>query len=280
MPRRQADSLTPMSAHELDDAGPGHATLDDPAPAPRVRDRRDRRIWVQGGSSTQRWRADLLGWAALAAGLGLLAAAASHRFIGGALGNWLALFAIWLGFVVPVVIALTRSVPRGLFRWRWTDLMVGVALGLAIRGLQGAVQGYGLPRPWPSYLTFNGSLPPTWWLDQLLIPGVITPVVEELFFHGLLLVALYTLVRRHSHSKIAAGTASALAVTGVFVLMHVATSSAITGDAAVGVAAIGLVGAVVVLLTGRIWAAVILHLVYNLSYVALALIGTAAALAG
>ena len=101
---------------------------------------------------------------------------------------------------------------------------------------------------------------------------LIAPVLEEFFFHGALLVALYTVLRRPV-GKLAAGIGALLVTTGAFVLVH-GLAGTLGVDAIVGLVLVAGVGGALVLLTGRIWAAVLLHITYNAVFVALALVGT------
>ena len=171
---------------------------------------------------------------------------------------------IWLALLVPIVIGFRRSTPRGLLRFRAQDLLTGLMFGLALR----AVAGWMAPlAAWPTL--------DSWWTDALA-PALVGPVVEEFFFHGLLLVALYTVFRRASRSRLAAGTATALITTALFVLAHQLTGALDDHwSRPASITLVALVGALLVLLTGRIWSAVILHVTFNASYVLLGLLALA-----
>lgn len=246
--------------------------------------RRDRgrpsrpREWRTGGTSVQRWGWLLLGWAVVALGAGVLVATAATEFVGGVAGGWLGTGALWLAMLVPVVFALRMSVPRGLFRFRWVDLLFGIVLGLVLRLIAGwlaqAATGVSV---WPAYPTADGALPGDWWFTDLVVPVAVGPAIEELFFHALLLVVLYTAFRRLTEVRSIAGAGAALVTTGLFLLLHQLTGSlAPTWDGAVAIALVGLTGALLVLLTGRFWPALVLHIVFNGSYVVLAVVGTLA----
>lgn len=212
---------------------------------------RPRRVWLQGGTSTQSWDWDLVAWAIVALAAGILAAIVLPGIPG----------LIWLALAVPVVLGFRRSIPRGLLRFRAHDLLLGVMLGLVLR------VGAGWMAPLATWPTID-----SWWTDALA-PAVVAPIVEELFFHGLLLVALYTVFRRASRSRSSAGIATALITTAAFVLAHLLTGT--TGDhwsGPVSIALLAVTGAALVLLTGRLWPALILHLTFNASYVGLGLI--------
>jgi membrane protease YdiL (CAAX protease family) len=273
------------SAGRFDSLGLAEAEIEEsPEQERRPRRRRPRapRVWLQGGSTTQRWSWVLVGGALMGLGAGLLIATAASALIGGTLGGWVGSLVLWASMIVPVVLAYSRSVPRGLLRFRATDLLFGILLGLALRVVSGwfeqAERG---SAPWPALPTTNGGLSGVDWLVDAVVPVVVSPVVEEFFFRGFLLVALYTVFRRLTRLPSVAGAGAALISTGIFLLLHQFTGS-LSGDAAgaASIALFGLATAVLVLITGRFWAALIAHIVFNGSYVALAVVGTLAGLNG
>lgn len=245
------------------------ATLE-PLGAPRVRDWRDR------GRTTRRWGWEMVGWVVVALGAGVLVGTALTQFVGGAGGAALATAAVWLAMFVPIALAFSRSVPRGLLRFRPVDVLYALVFGVMLRISEGwldmAAGGTGA---FPTYGTLNA----TWWFSDLLGPVIIAPVLEEFFFHAVLLIALYSALRRLTRSRAVAGVFSVLLTSGVFVLAH-ALTGALTWDAAVTLLLVGLVNGALVVLTGRIWGAVLVHIVFNGSFVVLALIGTALGSAG
>jgi membrane protease YdiL (CAAX protease family) len=231
---------------------------------------RRRRPWWRGGSSVRRWRSDVLGWAALGLGAGLLLAA----WLGGLVGTAL----LWVGMLVPVVFAFRRGVPRGLLRIRAVDLLYGLVLAGILRIIQGwSAIGFGGSGALPSYPTLDGALPPLWWAEDLIGGVLVAPVVEEFFFRGLLLVALFTVVRRFAgRDRASIGIAGFVAIVtsaGLFVLTHQLVST-LTPDAAVSLALLGVTGGLLVVFTGRIWPAVLLHVFYNGTGMLLVLAGT------
>lgn len=231
------------------------------------------RDWVQGGTSTQPLTWMTLAWVVVSLGLGLLAANLANALVGGETGARLGTLALWAGMLVPVVVVFVRTRPRGLFRFRGTDLLFGVVLGLALRVFVGWIEGAVNGRvDWPAYPSLGGS----WIYDELITTALIAPIVETLFFNGVLLVTLYTVFRRLTDQRIAAGVAAALTMTGTFMLVHAATGSLGTVAVIAAVALVGVATATLVLVTGRIWGALVLHVVFNASYVVLAVVGTIA----
>ena len=235
--------------------------------------RRGRRTWVQGGSSVARWRTDLLGWALVSLAIGILASVTLNQVLPSAIAGWAAPVALWAALLVPIVLAFRRSIPRPLLQFRAVDLLYGVVLGGMLRLVQGWLAlAAGGSDAWPSYVTLDGHLPASWWFTELASGVVISPVLEEFFFRSVLLIVVYSVVRRSAGAG-TAGFVAVIASTGLFVLGHTLTIG-IAWDMAVSIGLVGLVCSLLVLLTGRIWGALLVHVTFNASYVALAVVGT------
>jgi len=174
--------------------------------------------------------------------------------------------------LVPVVRAFSLSRPAGLLRFRALDLLYAVVLGGMLRLIQGFVEAAGGAAGFPAAPTAGGRVPTSWWLTEVLPSVAVAPVVEEFFFRAVLLISIYTILRR-GFGAVAAGLAAAVVSTGFFVALHAFTTTA-SVDGIVATALLGMVCAALVMLTGRIWGAVLLHIVYSSTYVALALVGT------
>lgn len=277
--RETRADLTPTA--EPDVAVAGVAPVDD---EPRARGHRPRRPreWRTGGTSVQHWNWLLVGWAVVALGAAVLIATASTEFIGGVAGGWIGTIAVWAALVIPVIFAYRGSIPRGLLRFRPVDVLFGLVIGVALRFVAGALQAAATGSTvWPTYMTANGALPGDWWFGELIVPVVIGPLLEEFFFHGFLLVLLYTVFRRLTDVRWVAGLGSLLITTGLFLLLHQLTGSLVaTWDGAASVGLVGLLGGLLVLLTGRIWGAVLLHVAFNAAYVLLAVVGTLVGVGG
>lgn len=232
--------------------------------------RRARRVrrddWRLGGRSVFRWREDLLAVALMGLGGGILAGLAAQT-LGAPASVSTAL--LWVGMLAAVVVALRRSRPVGLLRIRPVDMLWAVGLGLAVR----LVQGWTAPdAALPHLPTVDGRLDSGWWFDGLVGPVVIAPVVEEGFFRVVILVSLYALLRS-PFGSFAGGVVAALVSTALFVAVHGMMGGVdLSGLVAVGV--LGGVCSLLVLLTGRIWAAVGVHAVYNALGVAIAVVGS------
>ncbi|MCR2784966.1 CPBP family glutamic-type intramembrane protease [Microbacterium sp. zg.B96] len=225
----------------------------------------------------QKWREMLAAWALLSLGAGVLLGYAVAWLL--PTTPWaapLSTFILWLSMLIPVVIAFQRSRPVGLLKLRPIDALYGVALGMLLRLMQGWVHAAaGTPPPFPSFTTVDGHLPASWLWTEAVPAILVAPVLEEFFFRAVILVAVYTALR-HAFGGVAAGAAAALVSTGLFIVVH-SIGGTLTVDASVALGAVGLACALLVLLTGRIWGAMLVHLFYNASFIALGVVGTLAA---
>jgi len=218
----------------------------------------------------RRWDLAVLSAALIGVGIGVVGGGAASRIA----APWAPLAStvvLWAGLGAAIAFAFLRGRPAGLLRFRPTDLLWGLGLGIALRMMQGWVSGADAAS-FPSAVSLDGSLPSGWWLTDALPAGVIAPVVEEFFFRAVVLVAVYQLLRR-GVGGVAAGMTALLVSAGGFVLLH-ATAGVLTLSDGIQLFAVGATCALVVLLTGRIWGAVLTHVVYNVTYLALVVVGT------
>lgn len=220
-----------------------------------------------------RWRSQVLAIALLGVGIGVLVGTGLTLVLPPAWSGPAATAALWIGMLVPIAWAFARSRPAGLLRIRWLDLLWGIGLGLILRMMQGwlsmAAGGSGAL---PSYPSIGGSMPAGFVFTDVLSPVVFAPMIEEFFFRAVVLVSVYTLLRRPV-GAVMAGACAVVVSSALFVMLHSLTG-ALAVDAVVSLSFLGLVCGSLVMLTGRIWPVVLVHVVYNASFVVLALAGT------
>ncbi|MBB6391080.1 CPBP family intramembrane glutamic endopeptidase [Microbacterium thalassium] len=267
----------PDAAGAPEAAGYGPDSDAEPAeetPTRRSRSMSSRRTdWRLGGRTTSRWRELVLGVAILALGAGVLIGAGAERLLPASVSGFVATGVLWVAMGGTVLWAFLRSRPAYLLRFSPKDLVWGLGLGLIVRTCQGWIDvATGGTGALPSYPTIGGALPDGWVFTDLIAPVVVAPVLEEFFFRAVVLVSLYTILRR-PFGKLVAGLAAGLVSTGLFVLGHWLVGANGAGEV-LSVAVLGVVCSALVLLTGRIWGAVLVHVVYNASFVVLALAGT------
>lgn len=234
---------------------------------------RRRRDWREGGRTVKPWDETVLAIALVALGLALVAAAVIRGFDPGAAASTVASAVALVGMLVAVVIALMRAKPRPLLRLRAVDLLYGLMFGVTLRLVQGwfavAAGGSGA---FPAFDAAPQGRGDVWLFADAGLLLAVAPVVEELFFRGVLLVTAYSVVRRMAGRVPAVLTAVALS-TAAFIAAH-AWTSGIAWEAWATPLAVGFVCAALVLATGRIWGAVFVHFAFNLTYAVLALVGT------
>jgi membrane protease YdiL (CAAX protease family) len=214
----------------------------------------------------------MLGWAVSAVGVGVIGAHLAPSLFpvetvsGGAQGI------IWASMAVPVALAFMRSRPRGLLRFRVIDVVYGIVFGILLRLVQGTVAGIGDgAAPWPSTFSTDGGLPPAFGVDAAA-GSLITPTVEEFLFRGVVLVSAFAVLRR-SVGGVAAGIAAVALSTVLFIAAHEFTTPRDASDL-VSLTLLGVVAGTFTIGTGRIWAAVAVHVVFNASGFALVAAGT------
>jgi len=200
----------------------------------------------------------------------LLGAAASRVLVLGPGASSVVTTVFTLGpLVVCALIAIRVATDDGfgrrvLLTWRWTDVALGLVVALVVRAVHeiivpttgGLVGGFGAPLIYVVVLI-------------VLTAAVVSPVVEELFFRGVVLAALRSALTRLGPrwSAVIAVTVS----TGVFVAAHVVVSPA----GPVGVVAPLLVGVgagILFCVTGRTSAGVVAHVGVNASGIVLLLV--------
>ncbi|MDR7184921.1 membrane protease YdiL (CAAX protease family) [Microbacterium trichothecenolyticum] len=282
MPDQPSDAAPTVDLWSLrPPAGSSAAVAAEEAPIEEEAPRRSRRSsheartdWRLGGRTVFRWREGLLAIALISLGAGVLLGSLVAAVWDSPWAAASATAIVWIGMLLPIVWAFTRSRPIGLLRVRAIDVLYGVVLGALLRTTQGWIEGLdGTPAEWPGLVQVGGSVPLSSVIFDVVGPVVVVPVVEEFFFRAVVLVSLYTVLRR-PFGKLTAGLAAALGSTALFVVMH-GISGAADVSGVVSLSLLGLVCALLVLLTGRIWGAVLVHVVYNGSYLALAVLATA-----
>lgn len=178
---------------------------------------------------------------------------------------------LWVGLVVATMIMFRQSRRPGLFAFQPTDAVFGLAVGLGLRLTQGLLSN-SKELPFPTSDTgqiLAGDYTASLWLG---LGGLVGASIEELFFRAVVLVWIYQALRRRRGAWLAGSVAATVSALS-FTLLH-----AIYGvselDASVQLLIVGILCGLLVLATGRFWGAVIAHATYNMSYVALAVLGS------
>ncbi|KAA9107785.1 CPBP family intramembrane glutamic endopeptidase [Microbacterium rhizomatis] len=149
----------------------------------------------------------------------------------------------------------------GIRAWRWSDVVAGAGIALVVRA---AVE---LIAPTVGSITgpLSGGDAGAQAANAIIIvvgAALISPVVEETFFRGVVVRALGDGLR--SVGPAIAGTVAVAVSTGAFVALHaVSWGASIPVAALVGTAGVGLGTSILVVLTGRLGGAIIAHIVFN-----------------
>ncbi|WP_166788189.1 CPBP family intramembrane glutamic endopeptidase [Cryobacterium glaciale] len=147
-------------------------------------------------------------------------------------------------------------------RFRPIDLVWGLAIGLLGRTVATVLEivGYGQVGSVGGVTLGPPSYDPWWLFGTLLAPVLIAPLVEELFFRGLVLRSVLAATPGR------AATGVAIGVSGLsFALLHVVSAGSPVEAVVVGAGTLlfGLAAASASMLTGRIGAAIVAHVVFN-----------------
>lgn len=204
-------------------------------------------------------------------GIGVMAAGIVQFVAPPLLLSLLSPLILWAGLLGATIFAFRRGRPQGLFSVRSTDVLWGLSLGLILRLAQGWISGADA-RPFPTLESVASAAVPGLSAVSVLLPAVLGPFVEELFFRAVLLFAFYRLLHRLVPANIAGFVAILLSTAG-FVLLHALFQPSSLPDYA-SLSLVGVTLGVVVLSTGRIWGAVLAHVVYNVSFLVIAAIGS------
>ncbi|WP_295784559.1 CPBP family glutamic-type intramembrane protease [uncultured Microbacterium sp.] len=230
------------------------------------------RTWVADGVVVEGWGGELLGWALAGLGLSIVVVHVIPDVLPTPTAPAATQSLVWLALAVPVLLGLRRERPRGLLAVRSIDVAAGLLLGILLRLADGAIEGIGgVPAAWPALVTSDGALPGDFWA-QAAAGTLVTPVVEELFFRGVVLVGLVLVLRPLAGPRPAAVAAVAASAT-LFAVAH-ALAAARSGADLLTLALLGLVAGVLTMSTGRIAPAVVMHLVFNATGFALLVVGT------
>ncbi len=234
------------------------------------RRRRRRRDWRLGGESVRKWDAYVLSLSLVSLGVGAVLGAVLSRLIPTA-GALMSSVPLWVGMGAAIVYAFGRSRPAGLLKLKPVDFLWALAAGLTLRVSEGWLGGAG-GQAFPSLATLDGVPPSSWWIEQAAPAGLLAPTLEEFYFRAVLLIAVYQICRRLV-GQFAAGVTAFFASSGAFVIVHGLYVTLSLANC-VQYFLVGAACALMVLLSGRVWGAVLTHMVYNVSYLALVLAGT------
>lgn len=221
-------------------------------------------------------------WGLLDATLGLLTAIAAVTLVGlaisrgvlaqGAGTSTLSYVASWGPLLGAVLLATYARGQRSLrldfgLRFTWLDILFGLALGFFLRSVTTVIEIVIYGSPAGGAITFGHTIYDVWWvLIAVAAPVLISPLIEELFFRGLLQRAVLKATGRSMAAPSRLPTVIAVAVSSfVFATVHVLQTSGGTETAAVLVSTLvlGIGLGTLAAVTGRLGGAIIAHIAFN-----------------
>lgn len=213
-------------------------------------------------------------WGLADAAVGILLAVALLLGVGGTfladqhLALLLSYLVVWVPLCGTVLVACylrgSRSLARDFgLRFRPIDLLWGLAVGMLARVFASLVEIGGYGQMGGGAVTLGETVHDGWWwFGALIAPVIVAPVIEELFFRGLLLRATL----KYLTGAVVMRNAVAIVLSGaVFAVLHVLEAGSGTVAVVVGISTFGfgLAAATLVILTGRLGGAIIAHITVN-----------------
>jgi membrane protease YdiL (CAAX protease family) len=174
----------------------------------------------------------------------------------------------WTPLLVAVFVAAHRrrdpaeggELTTGIsFRITWMDVLMGAFVGLSLRCTMIAIELFSVGRVTSSSSMFVVDHDLLWLATAIIAPALIAPVVEELFFRGLVLPAIGT---------------NWIGIVGsaiIFSAVHLVTGFHLL--TAVSTFIVGIVLAVLAVRTKRLGAGIVAHIVYNATLIAMSELG-------
>ncbi|WP_426737844.1 CPBP family intramembrane glutamic endopeptidase [Plantibacter sp. 2H11-2] len=188
--------------------------------------------------------------------------------LGGYLLVWLPLV---LAFVIVLLVPSLRPTAPTAVRWtiRPIDLLWGAAAGLLLRIIVSSLEvlSYGgLPATAGNTVPLATADDVVYVVVALLSVILVAPVIEETFFRGLVLPSIIGMLR--------GGRWIAVAISALlFAVLHLLAVTTVAQAIVVGVGTllVGLGAGSLAVLTGRLGPAIVAHVVFNASILALGL---------
>jgi membrane protease YdiL (CAAX protease family) len=183
----------------------------------------------------------------------------------------------WAGYVIDVTVLLAplliavlvagRVAAEGIGRatgvrhWRWFDPLLGIFVALDVRAIVELVD----PTAGDLFGPFEQEITPELVAGVVfLVVGLVlvSPIVEELFFRGLMMRALDDAL--HDAGRLLRPLVALLVSTGTFMLLHMLPfTGGVSLGLVIGTFGVGLGCGILTVATGRLGAAIIAHVTFN-----------------
>lgn len=177
---------------------------------------------------------------------------------------------VWLPLIGACVyaslIAGSRSPIRDFaIRFTWVDALFGLGLGLIARAFASILEIAAYGRMSGLGVTFGETVYDGWWVfGTVIAPVLVAPVVEEVFFRGMLQRSFRSALENRWPGRMAV-VLSVLASAGLFALLHLTETANPTAATVLGLSTLflGLSTATLAAFTGRIGGSVVAHVTFN-----------------
>jgi len=170
-----------------------------------------------------------------------------------------------------------RSIATDLgLRIRPLDLLWGLTLGVLARVGATVFEIVGYGRMGTAGATLGEPTRDLWWVFAVVLaPVLFSPLIEEVFFRGLLLRAVARTAAFNGAAPRGALAIALVVSAGTFALLHVSGTDSLTVAAVVGASTLlfGVGAGALAAITGRAGGAVVAHITFNALVVGPSLLG-------
>ena len=178
---------------------------------------------------------------------------------------------VWVPFVGAVLTFCfafgSRSLARDIgLRFRPLDLLWGLTLGVIARVLATVLEIAGYGQMGSAGATLGEPARDLWWLFAVILaPVLLAPLIEEVFFRGLVLRAVTGASAANGASRRLALGIAVVVSAATFALIHLIGVGSPTAALVVGLSTLlfGLGAGALAAMTGRIGGAIVAHVVFN-----------------
>jgi membrane protease YdiL (CAAX protease family) len=188
-----------------------------------------------------------------------------------ALGELLSYLVVWVPLLAAVLtfcfILGSRSLARDIgLRFRPLDLLWGLTLGVIARVMATILEIAGYGQMVSGGAILDEPAHDLWWVFAVILaPVLVSPVIEELFFRGLVLRAVGRAAAGNGAAqRMALGIAVAVSAI-TFALIHLINAGSPTAVLVIGLSTLlfGLGAGALAAVTGRLGGAIVAHVVFN-----------------
>jgi membrane protease YdiL (CAAX protease family) len=177
---------------------------------------------------------------------------------------------VWLPLIgacaYACLVAGTRSPIRDFaIRFTWIDVLFGVGIGLIARAFASILEIAAYGRMSGLGVTFGETVYDGWWVfGTIIAPVLVAPVLEEIFFRGMLQRAVRSVLEERKSGRTAI-VWSVVASAVLFALLHLTETANPTAATVLGLSTLflGIGTAALAAFTGRIGGSIVAHVTFN-----------------